>query len=46
VPQLDKIGTSIDATTSKLEATVQLSSQQISDLTRVVKTFETYRRNV
>jgi len=44
VPKLDKIGTSIDATTSRLEATVQLSSQQIIDLTRVLEAFETYKR--
>ncbi len=44
VPKLDKIGTAIDKTTSNLEATVQLSTQQISDLTRVVQTFEAYRR--
>lgn len=46
LPKLDKIGTSIDTTSSKLEASVKLSSQQISDLTKVVQMFETYRRNV
>jgi hypothetical protein len=46
VPKLDKIGTAIDKTASKLEETVQLSTQQICDLTRVVKTFETYRARI
>jgi predicted nucleic acid-binding Zn-ribbon protein len=46
VPKLDQVGTAIDATTARLEATVQLSSQQIVDLTRVVETFEAYKRSV
>jgi hypothetical protein len=46
LPKLDKIGTSIDATTAKLEVGVQLSAQLISDLTGVMKTLETYRRNI
>lgn len=46
LPKLDKIGTSIDTTTSKLEVAVQLSAQQICDLTGVMKTLETYRRNI
>jgi hypothetical protein len=44
VPRLDKIGTAIDATTSRLEATVQISFQQIRDLEIANETFEAYKR--
>jgi hypothetical protein len=46
VPKLDRVGTEIDAVTTKLGATVQISSQQITDLTRVVQKFETYRASI
>jgi hypothetical protein len=42
--KIEGIGTRMDATTSRLEATVQLSSQQIVDFTRMVKAFEQYKR--
>jgi hypothetical protein len=42
--RLEGIGTRMDATTVRLEATVQLSSQQIEDLTRMVTAFEQYKR--
>ncbi len=44
VPKLEGIGTRIDVTSARLETTVQLSSQQIVDLSRVVETFESYKR--
>ncbi len=44
VPRLDKIGSDIEATTGNLASTVQISSQQISALVKVVETFETYKR--
>jgi len=43
VPKLESIGTAIDGTTSRLEATVQLSAQHIIDLTKVVQAFKAYR---